>query len=69
MAFWEFMSFLVFSSILGSFAYWLIAYFAVEIFLHFARGPSEQLQSLGTSVLDEPEYREPEQKLQLPKAA
>jgi hypothetical protein len=54
---WETVGFLITASVLGSFAFWLIGYFAIEMARHWIRGPSEQLKSLGTSILSEPPLR------------
>lgn len=42
---------------IGLFAYWLVAYFLLEVVRHFRTGPSRQLRSLGTSVLDQKDQR------------
>jgi hypothetical protein len=56
-------AFFISASVLGSFAFWLIAYCLWEIGAYLVRGPSEQLKSVGHSVLDEPVAEfEPSQK-------
>jgi len=54
MAFWDALGFLVVAFTIGAFAFWLVGYFIVEMVRYALSGPSEQLQSIGTSILDEP---------------
>jgi hypothetical protein len=53
-SFWDVVGCLLFALFLGSFSVWLTAYFAYQVALYAAHGPSPQLRSVGTSILDEP---------------
>jgi hypothetical protein len=59
MALWDALGFLVVSFTIGAFAFWLIAYFTVELVRYLIFGPSEQLRSVGTSILSEPPLEKP----------
>lgn len=50
---WDAIGFLFEAFVLGSFAFWVIGYFIVEAVKYGIYGPSEQLQSVGTSILAE----------------
>lgn len=63
-AIWDAIGFLFAAFWLGAFAFWLFGYFAVEVFKHLASGPSPQFRSLGTTVLDEPTGKIPNQTIQ-----
>jgi hypothetical protein len=54
MRLWDAFSFLLFAGVLGAFSFWLTGYFAVECVKYFLKGPSDQLKTVGTSILDEP---------------
>lgn len=56
MALWDVLSYLFSVCVLGSFTFWVIGYFVVQTFRYVIEGPSEQLKSVGTSILDEPEF-------------
>ena len=50
---WDALGFAVVSFTLGAFAFWLIGYFVLEVVRYALFGPSDQLRSVGTSILDE----------------
>ena len=56
MAFWDALGFLVVAFTIGAFFFWLVGYFVVEVVRYALFGPSEQLRSVGTSILDEPPF-------------
>jgi hypothetical protein len=53
------LGYLIVFTFLASFSLWVLAYFGYEMVKHAMRGPSPQLRSLGTSILDEPPYVAP----------
>lgn len=52
-SFWDAVGFLIEAFVLGSFTFWVIGYFVLEAVRFAIYGPSEQLQSIGTSILAE----------------
>lgn len=51
---WDALAYLFCSFVLGAFVFWLAAYFTVEGVRYLFSGPSEQLKTVGTSILNEP---------------
>ena len=51
---WDAVGFLLEAFVLGSFTFWVIGYFVLEAVKYAIYGPSEQLRSVGTSILAEP---------------
>jgi hypothetical protein len=58
MAFWDTLGVLVVAFTIGAFFFWLVGYFVYEVVRYALFGPSEQLRSVGTSILDEPPFEE-----------
>ena len=50
---WDALAYLFFAFVMGAFAFWVTGYFLVESVKYFFNGPSEQLKTVGTSILDE----------------
>jgi hypothetical protein len=57
MRFWDTVGFGIEVFVMGAFGFWLFGYFAVEAVRYLVNGPSEQLKTVGTSILDEPALR------------
>ena len=51
---WDALGFAFEVFVLGAFVFWVPGYFLLEVLRYAWRGPSEQLKSVGTSILDEP---------------
>jgi hypothetical protein len=68
-SFWDAVGFLLEALVLGSFAFWVIGYFVLETVKFGIYGPSEQLKSVGTSILAEEPLRASTESTSRPRAA
>lgn len=50
---WDALAYLFSSFVLGAFVFWVVGYFSLEWVRYLIYGPSDQLKTIGTSILDE----------------